>query len=167
MILEGYSLKLVNTSIESAMPVYEHATTSDIPALSALLSVLFTQEVEFQPDEAAQSKGLSAIINHPDIGAVLVARDGKKILAMVNLLFTVSTALGKRVAILEDMVVLPSARGTGVGSGLLSYAISFARRNEVKRITLLTDNENISAQRFYENHGFFKSSMMPLRLALD
>lgn len=149
------------------MPVYERATASDVPTLSALLSVLFTQEVEFQPDAAAQSKGLSAIINHPNIGAILVAREGEKILAMVNLLFTVSTALGERVAILEDMVVSPAARGTGIGSGLLTYAISFARLSEVKRITLLTDSENTSAQRFYENHGFSKSSMIPLRLALD
>ena len=149
------------------MPVYERATASDVPALSALLSVLFTQEVEFQSDAAAQSKGLSAIINHPDIGAILVAREGENILAMVNLLFTVSTALGERVAILEDMVVSPAARGTGIGSGLLSYAISFARLSEVKRITLLTDSENTSAQRFYAKHGFSKSSMIPLRLALD
>jgi GNAT superfamily N-acetyltransferase len=167
MTLGGYSLKPVRPPIESTMPVYEQATTSDIPALSALLSVLFTQEVEFKPDSAAQSKGLSAIINHPDIGAVLVAREGENILAMVNLLFTVSTALGERVAILEDMVVSPSARGTGIGSALLSYAISFARFSEVKRITLLTDSANASAQRFYENHGFSKSSMMILRRVLD
>lgn len=132
-----------------------------------MLSVLFTQEVEFQSDAAAQAKGLTAIINHPDIGAILVAREDENILAMVNLLFTVSTALGERVAILEDMVVSPAARGTGIGSGLLSYAISFARLNEVKRITLLTDSENTSAQRFYAKHGFSKSSMIPLRLAID
>ena len=85
---------------------------------------------------------------------------------MVNLLFTVSTAIGERVAILEDMIVSPVARGSGIGSGLLTYAISFARLSGVKRITLLTDSENTSAQRFYGKHGFSKSSMIPLRLTI-
>lgn len=149
------------------VPVFECASAADVPALSALLSVLFTQEAEFQPDAAAQCKGLSAIISNPDLGAILLAREGAEILAMVNLLFTVSTAMGERVAMLEDMIVSPAARGSGIGSGLLTYAISFARFNGVKRITLLTDSDNVSAQRFYGRHGFSKSSMIPLRLVLD
>ncbi|CUS41282.1 GCN5-related N-acetyltransferase [hydrothermal vent metagenome] len=84
---------------------------------------------------------------------------------MVNVLFTVSTALGARVAIFEDMIVSPEVRGSGVGSKLLEYAISSAQVCGCKRITLLTDSDNISAQRFYAKHGFEKSAMIPLRLA--
>ena len=148
------------------MPIFERASASDIPALSELLSVLFTQEAEFKPDAAAQSKGLSIIISNPDLGVILVAREGPTILAMVNLLFTISTAIGERVALLEDMVVSPGARGSGIGSDLLNNAIDFARRSGVKRVTLLTDRENTSAQRFYSKHGFSESTMVPLRLAL-
>jgi len=160
-----YNLKHFHT-FENPVPVFERASASDVPALSALLSVLFTQEVEFQPNAAAQEKGLSAIIHHPELGAILVAREGANILAMVNILFTISTALGERVAILEDMIVSPNARGSGIGTGLLTYAISFARLNGVKRMTLLTDSTNTSAQRFYEKHGFLKSAMIPLRLTI-
>lgn len=149
------------------MPVVERASEADIPALSELLSVLFTQEVEFKPDTSAQCRGLSKIISNPDLGAVLVAREGSDILAMVNLLFTVSTALGERVALLEDMIVSPSARGSGIGSELLSHAIAFAQASGCKRITLLTDRENKSAQRFYAKHGFAESTMIPLRLSLS
>lgn len=148
------------------MPAFEKASEVDIPALSELLSILFTQEVEFKPDEVAQRKGLSMIIDNPDLGAILVARNGPTILAMVNLLFTVSTALGERVAMLEDMVVTPAARGSGVGSALLNYAIEFAGNSGIKRITLLTDRENHLAQRFYSKHGFIESTMVPLRLTL-
>lgn len=52
------------------------------------------------------------IMSNPDLGAILVVRDGPSILAMVNLLFTVSTAIGERVAILEDMIVAPTARAS-------------------------------------------------------
>ena len=56
-----------------------------------------------------------------------------KVIGMVNLLFTVSTALGERVAMLEDMVVAPAARGTGVGSALLQHAIAFAQQQGARR----------------------------------
>ena len=148
------------------MPVFECASETDIPALSKLLSVLFTQEIEFKPNETAQCKGLSMIMSNPDIGAILVVRDGSSILAMVNLLFTVSTAIGEQVAILEDMIVAPTARGVGIGSALLNYAIGFAKNHGVGRITLLTDRGNYSAQRFYSKHGFTESTMVPLRLPL-
>ena len=98
------------------MPTLSIVTEADIPQLSQLLNLLFTQESEFKPDEHAQCRGLAMIIGAPDVGAILVARDGQRIVAMVNLLFSVSTALGERVAILEDMIVAPDARGSGTVS---------------------------------------------------
>ena len=140
----------------------EKATPADIPALSELLSALFSQEAEFTPNSEAQAKGLNQIIGNPEVGAVLVAREGGQVVGMVNLLFTVSTALGGQVALLEDMVVSSQARGAGVGSELLDQAISFARAQGCKRITLLTDRENESAQRFYGKKGFVVSGMVPM-----
>jgi len=144
----------------------EKATPADIPALSELLSALFSQEAEFTPNSEAQAKGLNQIIGNPEVGAVLVAREGGQVVGMVNLLFTVSTALGGQVALLEDMVVSSQARGAGVGSELLDQAISFARAQGCKRITLLTDRENESAQRFYGKKGFVVSGMVPMRRSL-
>jgi len=145
----------------------DKASSADIPALSELLSVLFAQEEEFTPDLEAQAQGLAQIIDKPEVGAVLVAREGGQILGMVSLLFTVSTALGGRVAWLEDMVVSAEARGAGLGSELLAQAISLARAQGCKRITLLTDRANEAAQRFYRQQGFAASSMVPMRLALE
>lgn len=144
----------------------EAATAADIPALSDLLSVLFSQEAEFAPNPDAQQRGLARIIGNPEVGAVLVARQEDQIIGMVNLLFTISTALGERVALLEDMVVFPAGRGMGVGTKLLSEAISYSRVQACKRITLLTDRSNESAQRFYAKQGFVVSSMIPMRLSL-
>ena len=145
----------------------EIASESDIPALCDLLNVLFTQEAEFAPDEAPQRRGLSRIVADPEIGTILIARDDRRIVGMVNLLYTVSTALGESVALLEDMVVLPDARGDGIGTCLLQEAIALAHARNCKRITLLTDRANTSAQDFYKKHGFSLSTMLPLRLMLD
>lgn len=142
---------------------FANATMDDVPMLSELLMVLFEQEMEFVPNREAHVQGLSMIINNANYGAILIARQHSEILAMVNLLFSVSTALGQRVAILEDMVVAPNARGLGVGSALLEYAINYAQQHGIKRITLLTDDHNHDAQRFYAKHGFIQSQMIPLR----
>jgi GNAT superfamily N-acetyltransferase len=143
------------------------AMNSDIPELIELLKILFEQEAEFEPNSEAQRKALSRIILDPKIGIILVARDDEKILGMINLLFTESTALGSKAAILEDMVVLAKSRGGGIGSKLIDYAISEAKKEGCKRITLLTDIENTKSQSFYQKKGFVKSKMMPYRLLLD
>ncbi|MNN09098.1 aminoalkylphosphonic acid N-acetyltransferase [compost metagenome] len=142
------------------------ATSADIPALCTLLDQLFAQEAEFTPDRSAQQRGLAAIIDDPAVGEILVTVADTRIVAMVNLLYTVSTALGARVALLEDMVVDTGARGAGIGSALLEQAIAHAREIGCRRITLLTDADNAAAQRFYQHHGFAPSPMLPLRRLL-
>lgn len=143
----------------------ERATSADIPELGDLLAVLFSQEVEFTPDAQAQRRGLARIIDDAEIGSVLVARQDGRVVGMVTLLFTVSTALGERAAWLEDMIVAPASRGRGIGTALLSEAIAFARAQSCQRITLLTDQQNEAAQRFYAKQGFVVSSMVPMRLS--
>ena len=143
------------------------ATLADIPALCELLAILFSQESEFSPDQTTQHRGLDQIIRHPEIGHILVAYEDGLILAMVSLLYTVSTALGAKVALLEDLVVSPQARGIGIGSQLLEHTIEFAKQQGCKRITLLTDVDNAPAHRFYQKHGFCFSPMIPLRRSLQ
>lgn len=147
------------------------ATPADLPALCRLLDQLFTQEAEFTPDRAAQERGLQSIIENAATGEILVACEGERLLGMVNLLYTVSTALGAPAALLEDMVedmvVDAGDRGRGLGTRLLEAAIATARSRGCRRITLLTDADNTKAQRFYARSGFARSSMIPLRLALD
>jgi len=140
------------------------ATVEDIPQLCELLALLFDQEAEFRPDSELQAAGLRQIIAFPERGRILALREGQSVIGMVNLLFTVSTALGGRVAILEDMVVRPDCRRKGVGSMLLKGAVAFAESAGCLRITLLTDAANASAQRFYRRHGFNTSDMVPMRL---
>lgn len=143
------------------------ATEEDIPHLCDLLVLLFAQEVEFHPDRALQAAGLRQIVDFPERGRILVLRDGAAVIGMVNLLFTVSTALGGRVAILEDLIVHPNHRGGGTGSRLLQAAIGLAKESGCLRITLLTDQANRVAQDFYQRHGFVRSEMVPMRLVFD
>lgn len=142
------------------------ATVDDIPELCGLLNYLFEQEEEFKPKAEIQSEGLRRIISQSDVGAIIIAADSDKVIGMVNLLYTVSTALGSRVAILEDMVVSPKDRGKGVGSKLMKFALNLAKQKSCKRVTLLTDHDNDGAHRFYQQHGFIRSSMVAFRKSI-
>jgi GNAT superfamily N-acetyltransferase len=147
------------------MPI-ELATKSDIPRMCELLGILFTQEAEFSPNPALQTEALQAILNSPETGTLLVLREAGEIIGMVSLLYTVSTFLGGRVAILEDMVVEPAQRGKGRGGEIVQGAIEHARKAGCRRITLLTDAHNVAARKFYEAVGFQQSLMQPYRLHL-
>ena len=143
------------------------AGIEDIPELCDLLNYLFEQEAEFKPSRSLQINGLRQIINNNKSGIIFVLKKDEKIIGMVSLLFTVSTALGGIVVLLEDMVVTPSQRGNGYGSQLLRSAIDYANRKGCKRITLLTDNTNKRAQKFYASHGFTLSGMSPMRYLFE
>jgi GNAT superfamily N-acetyltransferase len=148
------------------MITIRRAVSGDVPTLVPLLSQLFAQEAEFTPNPVLQAKGLRAIIDGKDVGTILVAeRDGKAV-GMVNLLYTISTALGARVAILEDMIVDAGARSGGIGSKLIAQAIETARADGCQRVTVLSDSDNANAHRFYKRFGFERSAMVPFRLAL-
>ena len=143
------------------------AEVADIEALADLLFILFTQEADFEPDRQNQINGLQILIEDPDKGFVLSAKENGKIVGMVNVLKVVSTAEGGEVGILEDMIVSPSHRGLGIGTSLLTAAIDRAKTENLKRITLLTDLSNQRAIDFYQRSGFIQSAMIPLRLYLD
>jgi len=142
------------------------AELSDIPQLSQLLNSLFVQEIEFTPNEQAHRRALKTIISNPQIGHILVIKETNKVLGMVNILYTISTALGAKVGILEDMVILKEYRAQGLGVQLITFALEFAKENECKRLTLLTDADNTDAHKFYEKVGFSRSCMLPFRITL-
>ena len=83
---------------------------------------------------------------------------------MINLLFTISTAEGGFVIVLEDLVIHKEYQSHGYGSKLLKHAIEFAKQKNFLRITLLTDRPENVAQEFFRRHGFVESSMIPMRL---
>jgi GNAT superfamily N-acetyltransferase len=144
----------------------EVATTKDIEALIALLGILFEQEAEFSPCSALQRQGLEKIIQNPQIGEIMVIRNQYQVIGMTTLLYTISTSLGSKVALLEDMVINPRYRNKGAGSHLLHKVIEHAKAVGCQRITLLTDGDNQAAHQFYMRNGFTASQMRVYRMLL-
>ena len=145
---------------------FEVAKSADLPRLVELLGILFESEAEFSADAAKQRAGLQAILADPAIGRIFVARDGREVVAMCSLLYTISTAEGGKAALFEDLVVAPEHRQRGIAAMLLKHVIEQARAEGVLRLTLLTDMQNEGAQALYRRLGFVGSPMKPMRLKL-
>jgi len=92
-----------------------------------------------------------------------VIRNDDEVVGMVNLLFSISTAQGGFVLIMEDVIIRPEYRGQGLGTIMLHYVEAFAKEKNFKRITLLADRLNESSQEFFKKQGYELSGLVPLR----
>ena len=144
-------------------PKIESATIEDLPGLVELVTDLFRLAGEFDPDAQIQERGLRLILEKPARGRIFVVRHRQQIIGMVNLLFTISTAMGGLVIQMEDVIIHPDHRSQGYGGKLLEHVIDFAARKDFKRITLLTDKISADSQNFFRKYGFEYSNMIPMR----
>lgn len=149
----------VNSHTESI----RQATLEDLPALVDLLGILFTQEEDFHPDAVKQERALRMILESPQVGTVFVACQTEKVVGMVCMLWTISTAEGGKACWMEDVVVHPDHRGGGLGTRLVEEAIRQAQEMACLRIAVLTDQGNHGARKLYERLGFEMSSMVCLK----
>jgi GNAT superfamily N-acetyltransferase len=61
---------------------------------------------------------------------------------------------GRDVALVENVIVDGAARGLGVGSAMMRWAIDEARRRGCSQVKLASNTKRADAHRFYERLGF-------------
>lgn len=145
----------------------EPATIEDLDALVALVMELMELQDDFRPNRESQTKGIRLILEDPSRGRIFVLRSGERMIGMANLLFTISTAVGGFVILMEDVVVHPDHRNQGYGSMLVEHVLEFARQKGFQRITILTDKLSAHSQGFFKKHGFEFSHLIPMRRLVD
>lgn len=142
------------------------AAADDLPKFADLLAELFMLENDFAPERVKQLRGLRLILDNPAQGKLFVARISGKVAGMVNALITISTAEGGRVLLLEDVIVGSEYRGRGLGRMLVEHVLTWAKVEDMVRVTLLADRDNHAALGFYHRLGFEHSNMVVLRKSL-
>lgn len=141
----------------------DFASLADLEVLADLLAELFTLESDFRPEREKQLRGLRLILDNPQIGRLFVLRVDQEVAGMANALITVSTAEGRAVVLLEDVIVKASFRGRKLGRRLVEQVLGWAEKEGMARVTLLADRENSGALAFYARLGFEPSAMQVLR----
>lgn len=139
------------------------ATAADLDAMADLLAELFTLESDFRPERDKQLHGLRLILENSQIGRLFVLRDGGVVVGMANALITISTAEGRPVLLLEDVIVKAAYRGRGLGRRLAEHVLAWAADAGMTRVTLLADQDNAPALAYYARLGFAPSAMKVLR----
>ncbi|HEU4742336.1 MAG TPA: GNAT family N-acetyltransferase [Meiothermus sp.] len=84
----------------------------------------------------------------------LALSDSAEGLGFTQLYPSFSSVSMRRLWILNDLFVAPTARKLGVGQALLERARAFARETQAKGLTLQTAVDNLPAQALYESLGW-------------
>lgn len=142
------------------------AATSDLNAMSGLLSELFSIESDFTPNIRRQRQGLADLMQSRT-ATLLVAVAGRDIVGMCTLQPLISTAEGGKVGLVEDLVVAESHRKAGVGRKLLKEIEAIAAKQGMSRLQLLSDHSNKAASVFYEHLGWTTTNMIAWRKKFD
>lgn len=145
----------------------ETATIEDLDELTDLVVELLDMRGDFSPIRENQEHGLRLILESPNRGRIFALRNENRIIGMVNLLFTISTAEGGMVIMLEDFIIHPDHRAQGYSQDLLDRVHKFAKDKNFKRITLLTDKFSPESQRFFATQGYSSSEMVPMRKSVE
>lgn len=144
---------------------YGSALTADIADLSALLTLLFTIEQDFNPDLSKQHKGLELLLQNANTANIGVARNAAgKVIGMVSAQLVISTAQGAASAWVEDMVVAEDYRGRGVGKQLLKNAQAWAKSQGATRLQLLVDTSNSEALAYYAHLNWQSTQLQARRI---
>jgi GNAT superfamily N-acetyltransferase len=134
--------------------VIRKATIQD---LSSLYELMIQYIVDFYDQPAPNENELKELILHllhnPSSGLQFVAEHQGELLGFATLYFTFSTLKVKRQAILNDLFVIPNARGKKIGEKLFKVCLEYIRENGFASMIWETGKDNKAAQSLYNKMG--------------
>ncbi|EGT3575110.1 aminoalkylphosphonate N-acetyltransferase [Citrobacter amalonaticus] len=136
------------------MPVCEirHATAQDTDAVYALVCEL--KQATF--DYPAFRTGFAANLKDPAIRYQLALLDGQAV-GLIGLHLQYHLHHANWIGEIQELVVMPQARGLKIGSRLLTWAEQEAREAGAEMTELSTSVKRHDAHRFYLREGYAQS----------
>jgi GNAT superfamily N-acetyltransferase len=127
------------------------ASVDDAEEIAQLLHDFNSEFGEPTPDVAVLAARLRGLLSR-DATFAIIAGEPAVGLALVTLRSNVWYE--GRVALLDEMYVVPQLRGRGIGSAIIQQLMATARGSGIDLIEINVDEGDTDAQRFYERHGF-------------
>jgi GNAT superfamily N-acetyltransferase len=127
-----------------------------------LLEYLFSHEEDFQFIPKNCRKGLEMLIDNEQ-SCVLVAERDNRVLGMCSGQQNISTAMGGKSLLVEDVVVNTKAQGKGIGTALLKNLAEWAISQDCRRMQLLADETNRKALDFYGSREWSTTQLICLK----
>lgn len=91
---------------------------------------------------------------------IYLALEGDAALGFTQLYPSFSSVSLKRLWILNDLFVIPAARGQRVGEALIGAAVKLAQESGAVGVQLETAHSNLSGQKLYERLGFQREDLI-------
>jgi ribosomal protein S18 acetylase RimI-like enzyme len=129
------------------------ATPSDADAVARLLHGFQVEFDEESPGVELLAERYAKLIRNREMTVLLVG-DGPDGFAQVRYRPWVYSAGPNAHSYLEELYVVPSLRGNGMGRALLEAAIEMARSEGATHMELGTSEDDTAALSLYENAGF-------------
>ena len=99
-------------------------------------------------------EAIRSLLQGSPLGAIYLLEEEGAALGYFALCFTMSLEFGGLVVILDDLYVLPEARGRGIGSQVLAKVEAVAKEKEAVQIFLEVEKANERAFGFYQRNGW-------------
>jgi len=127
------------------------ATADDADEVARLLHDFNSEFGSPTPGVDVLAARLRVLLTKDDTIAVLA---GAPAVAVALVTLRPNVWYAGRVALLDELYVVPGLRGHGIGSAVVDRLVSALRTGAVDLIEINVDEGDVDAQRFYERHGF-------------
>jgi GNAT superfamily N-acetyltransferase len=141
--------------------VIRRAAPTDVDRVAPLFDA-YRQFYEQPSDPALARDFIRARLELGESIVFLAERDGRPV-GFVQLypLFSSTAPRPRRLWLLNDLFVLPEARGGGVARALMVRARRLAEETDAVGLELATAHDNLPAQRLYESLGWRRDEKFP------
>lgn len=131
------------------------ATAADIPAIVEMLLEGTVDESRESPgDLTPYQKAFQQVSADPNQALVVAERNGQAIGTLQLTIIPGLSRAGTTRGLIEAVRVSAAARGLGLGSTLMEWAVEESRRRGCRLVQLTSDTRRTDAHRFYERLGF-------------
>jgi GNAT superfamily N-acetyltransferase len=108
-----------------------------------------------------------ALIADPERdGVQLLARNGEEAVGFATIYWSWATTIASRIGVMNDLFVMPAARGTGAAERLIDACLEECRRHGAAELTWQTAPDNERAQRVYDRVGAQRSQWVDYSLSV-
>ncbi len=129
------------------------AVAADVPTILAFVRGLADYERASDQVEATEASLGAALFGRPSSAEALIAEDDGVAIGFAVFFHNFSTWTGKRGLYLEDLYVVPEARGGGGGKALLARLAAIAVERDCARFEWAVLDWNAPAIGFYRSLG--------------
>jgi GNAT superfamily N-acetyltransferase len=132
---------------------FRRAEVADLNALLQMQRVFYEHE-GYPFDVPTASHAMRTLIENESLGRMLVIEHAGGAAGYLVVTFGYSLEFGGRDAFIDELFVMPNARGAGLGTRALAVAEQVCVDNGIRALHLEVEFVNESAKRLYTRSGY-------------